>query len=335
MDPWPPAGPEDRRALTSEISAGRGRGGGALRRAIRQQMRPGSDVAVAGAGAGLLALRVARAGARRIYILGRESSLQIGRALASAAGLGSRVRFLRPGGRRVWPPVDLIILDAGGTTPPWALPLWAVAAWLRCGGPTTRVFPPWLGITVAPTRDPILHGAAAAFWRRGVAGVRLSSAARALLQTPTLTQMARMDWLAPPVMVRYPLAGPGRLRVHASFRVTSEGPLTGVALLASLTDGGPERVAAQEQGLLLPLPEAMPVGRGSLVRTEIAWGPGRAGGRWEWSWAVRGAGGPWKRGRRAHGTGEAKGGKPRAAGWTGERSGEGRPGANDPDPRAH
>lgn len=335
MDPWPPAGPEHRWTLTSDLFAGRGRGGRALRRAIRRQMRPGSDVAVVGAGAGLLALDVVRAGARRIYILGEESSLQIGRALAAASGLGSRMRFLPPGAARVSPPVDLIILGAGGTTPPWALPLWAGVAWPRCGGPTTRVSPPWLGITVAPTRDPILHGAAAAFWRRGVAGVPLGSAVRALLQTPILTRAARIDWLAPPVMVRCPLAGLARLRVHAFFRVTGEGPLTGIALLASPPDGGPERVAAQEQGLLLPLPEAIPVGRGSMVRAEIAWEPGRAGGRWEWRWAVEGAGGSWKRGRRAHGTGEAKGGKPRAARWTGGRSREGHPGANDPDPRTH
>lgn len=334
MDPWPPAGPEHRRTLTSEISAGRGRGGGALRWALRRQMRPGSDVAVAGAGAGLLALHVARAGARRIYILGEGPSSQIGRVLAAASGLGSRLRILGAGGRRVRPPVDLIILGAGGTTPPWALPLWAAVAWLRCGGSATRVSPPWLDITVAPTRDPILHGAAAAFWRRGVAGVRLRGAARALLQAPILTRAARMDWLAPPVMVRYPLAGLARLRIHASFRVTGEGPLTGVALRASPPDGGPERVTAQEQGLLLPLPEAMPVERGSLVRTEITWEPGRAGGRWEWRWAVEGAGGAWKRGRRAHGTGEAQGGKARAARWAGGWSGGGHPGANDSDPRA-
>lgn len=335
MDPWPPAGPEHPRIRPSNLSAGRGRGGGALRRAIRRRTRPGSDVAVAGAGAGLLVLHVARAGARRIYVLGEDPASQIGKALAGASGLGSRIRFLPAGGGRVSPPADLIILEAGGTTPPWALPLWAAAAWGRCGGPTTRVTPPWLGIAVAPTRDPILHGAMAAFWRRGVAGVRLGSAGRALLQTPILTRAEQMDWLAPPVMVRYPLAGLAPLRVHALFRITGEGPLTGVALLASPPEGAPERVTAPEQGLLLPLPEATPVGRGSLVRTEIAWEPGSAGGRWEWRWGVRDMDGAWKRGRRAHDTGEAKGGNPRAARRAGGRHGTGHPGANDPDPRAH
>lgn len=332
MDPWPPPGPADRQPLASLFALWRDPTVRARLRRLRRHVPARSVVAVAGPGSGLLALDLARAGARQVSVLGGGSLSPFGRALAASSR--GRVRCLSPMGQRLAAPADLILLDPGGAAPVWSLPLWAVAAWARCGGPATRVVPPCLRLALAPTQDPILHGAAAAFWRRGLAGVRLRCAARALLQTPILTRAARMDWLAPPVMVRYPLAGLARLRIRTSFRITGEGPLTGVALRASPPDGGPERVTAQEQGLLLPLPEAMPVGRGSLVRTEITWEPGRAGGRWEWRWAVEGAGGAWKRGRRVHGTGEAQGGKARAARWAGGRSGEGHPGANDSDPRA-
>ena len=64
MDPWPPGDLERRRTLARALRAGHGGGGEAVKRAIRQ-VRPGRDVALVGAGAGLLALRAARAGARR------------------------------------------------------------------------------------------------------------------------------------------------------------------------------------------------------------------------------------------------------------------------------
>ena len=330
MEPWPPADPARRQTLAALLATWRGPGGRALARTVRQQVRPGSEVAVAGGG--LLALHLAQAGARRVYILEADPLSAIARALAGSSGLGGRVRCLSPTGRRLRLPVDLIILlEATETTPAWALPLWAAAAWPRCGGPRTRVFPPWLGIAIAPTRDPILHGATAAFWRRGVAGVRLGSAARALLQTPILTRAARIDWLAPPVMVRYPLARPACLQVDAPFRVVRDGELTGFALLAAPADGGADLSLFQGQGLLLPLPEPTLAERGSVIRAKITWRPGREGGRWEWSWAVQVGDGAWKRGRRAHGTAKATGEDPATVRWRGEGGRHGSPGAGHPD----
>jgi hypothetical protein len=290
MDPWPPAGPESRQNLVAQLAAWRDPDGRALAPAIRREVRPGSTVAVAGPAIGLLALHPARAalrGARRVYVLEGNTPSTLDRTLVAASGLGDRVRFLSGKGRPLSAPVDVLIVGAGRTTPAWALPLWAAAAWARCGGPRTRVVPPWLRITLAPTRDPILHGAAAAFWRRGVAGVRFESAAGALLQAPILTRAARLDWLAPPVTARYPLAGLARLQVNALFRITREGDLTGFALLASEAAGTPGLAAPHGQGVLLPLPEPTAVGRRSVVRAEIDWGPGEVGGRWAWRWAVQ------------------------------------------------
>jgi len=337
MDPWPPAGPEQRQTMAAHLAAWRGAAGRALARALRRRVRPGSQVAVAGAGVGLLALHLARAplrAARRVHILEGDAFSKIGRVLAAAPGLGGRVRFLSPTGGKLSAPVDLIVLGAGRGTPVWALPLWAAAGWARCGGPTTRVFPPWLDITMAPTRDPILHGATAAFWRRGVAGVRFESAVGALLQAPILTRAARLDWLAPPVTARYPLAGLAPLRMSALFRVARAGGLTGFALLASPAAGGAGLAAPHGQGVLLPLPEPTPVRRGSVVRADVVWWPGPTGGGWEWRWAVQVADGAWKRGRRTHGTARTTGEEPAEAQWRSEGERRGGPGAADPDPRA-
>ncbi|MBI2080964.1 MAG: hypothetical protein HYT86_04435 [candidate division NC10 bacterium] len=61
------------------------------------------------------------------------------------------------------------------------------------GSPVAAAGPASALVALAPTRDPILHGGAAVFWRRGVAGVRLASAARALSRAPVLTRIARID----------------------------------------------------------------------------------------------------------------------------------------------
>ena len=132
MDPWPPAGPEQRETMAAHLAAWRGAAGRGLVRALRRQVWPGSQVAVAGAGVGLLALHLARAtlrAARRVHILEGDSFSKIGRVLAAAPGLGGRVRFLSPRGGKLSAPVDLIVLGAGRGTPVWALPLWAAAAW--------------------------------------------------------------------------------------------------------------------------------------------------------------------------------------------------------------
>jgi len=175
----------------------------------------------------------------------------------------------------------------------------------------------WRGIAVAPTRDPILHGASAAFWRRGVAGVRLEGAARALLRTPVLTRTARLNWLAPPVAVRYPLAGLARIQVRVRFRITRDGALTGFVVVASPDDGRAGAAAREGQSLLLPLPEPTPVARGNLVRAAIAWQPGPAGGRWTWRWAVQMANGEWRRGGRTHGAANARPGEGKGSRWRG------------------
>ncbi len=180
----------------------------------------------------------------------------------------------------------------------------------------------WRGIAVAPTRDPILHGASAAFWRRGVAGVRLESAALALLRTPVLTRAARLNWLAPPVAVRYPLAGLARIQVQVRFRIIRDGALTGFVLVASPEDN---------QSLLLPLPEPTPVARGNLVRAAIAWQPGPAGGRWTWRWAVQMANGEWRRGGRTHGAANARRGEGKGSRWRGRARRRGGHRAGHPD----
>lgn len=189
----------------------------------------------------------------------------------------------------------------------------------------------WRDVTVAPTRDPILHGASAAFWRRGVAGVRLESAARALLRTPVLTRAARLNWLAPPVAVRYPLAGLTRLQVRVRFRITRDGALTGFILVASPEDGRGSPAARDGQSLLLPLPEPTPVARGSLVRAAIAWQPGPAGGRWTWRWAVQMANGEWRRGGRTHGAANARPGEGKGSRWRGRARRRGGHRAGDSD----
>lgn len=316
MDPWPPRGPERQGGIATCLTAAERPGRPAVARAVERLVRPGSRVVVAAGGAGPLAFRWARMvlrAARRVYILEGDKPSPLSRALAAAAADGRLGVFSRQR-RPALGPVDLIVLDAEGTTPAWALLSWAALAWERVGGPSTRVFPPGLEITIAPTRDPILHGATAAFWNRGVAGVRLGSAARALVRTPVLTRAARIDWLAPPLAFRYALAGCAPFRLGGRFEVARDGELTGFALGACPADESLSFAPPPGDGLLLPVPEPEPVGRGCLIEAVIEWRPGQAGGGWEWRWAIRIAGrsARWKRGRGAHGIPKAERPEPQA-----------------------
>lgn len=332
MDPWPPPGPGDRQPLARQLALWRDPAVRACLRRVRRRVAAGSIVAAAGPASGLLALDLVRARARRVSVLEGESLPWSDGALAAA--LHGSVRFLSPVGQRLAAPADLILLDPGGGAPAWSLALWAAAAWARCGGPATRVVPSCLRLVLAPTRDPILHGAAAVFWRRGVVGVRLASAARTLWGAPVLTRTARIDWLAAPAILRYPLAAPGRLAMRARFRADRDGDLTGFALATAPEGRRAGRDGLAEEGLLLPLPRPARVERGSLIRAAVVWEPGRAGGRWEWRWTVEGSDGGRKRGRRAYGTVTATAGEARAVGRQGGGGRRRARRAGDPDPQA-
>ena len=91
----------------------------AYAKAIASAIRPGDAVVEIGCGPGVFCLLACRAGARRVYAIESEDSIQFARALADANGLADRIEFIQTDSRKVALPetVDVIVSDIRGTLP--------------------------------------------------------------------------------------------------------------------------------------------------------------------------------------------------------------------------
>lgn len=89
--------------------------------ALRQAIRPESVVLDIGAGTGYFSLLACQFGARHVYAIEPDSSIQVARQLAQENGLQDRITFIQDFSTRVEPPTraDLIISDLRGVLPPF------------------------------------------------------------------------------------------------------------------------------------------------------------------------------------------------------------------------
>jgi len=158
---------------------------GAYVEAIAAAVRPGATVAEIGAGTGVFSLLACKAGARRVFAIEVESSIQFARELAAANGFSDRIEFFESSSLTTELPerVDLVVSDIRG-----ALPLFGHAVpaledartrFLAAGGIMvplsdtlkvavveaeqyySRLTSPWqksvVGINLLPLRLPVLN----------------------------------------------------------------------------------------------------------------------------------------------------------------------------------
>jgi SAM-dependent methyltransferase len=131
----------------------------AVRRALRETVRPGSVVVDLGAGTGILGFLALRAGARRVYAIERHPIVRLARAVAAENGYGDRVRFVEGDSRRVRLPeqADLIVSDLVGPLgidPEMADSLVNARRFLKKSG---RFVPERSEVWMAPVRAAALH----------------------------------------------------------------------------------------------------------------------------------------------------------------------------------
>ena len=91
----------------------------AYAKAIAKGVRPGDAVAEIGCGPGVFSLLACRAGARRVYAIELEDSIEFARTLATANGFAERIEFIQSDSRKVQLPerVNVIVSDVRGTLP--------------------------------------------------------------------------------------------------------------------------------------------------------------------------------------------------------------------------
>ena len=93
--------------------------GAAYLSAVRESVRPGMVVADIGAGPGVLGIYAATLGARRVFLIEPDASVNAGRALAAENGVADRVEVIRALSTEIELPerADVIVSDLRGVTP--------------------------------------------------------------------------------------------------------------------------------------------------------------------------------------------------------------------------
>jgi SAM-dependent methyltransferase len=87
--------------------------------AVRESVRPGMVVADVGAGPGVLGIYAATLGARRVFLVEPDPSVNAARALAAENGVADRVEVIRAASTEIELPerADVIVSDLRGITP--------------------------------------------------------------------------------------------------------------------------------------------------------------------------------------------------------------------------
>src|SRR5438445_4231285 len=92
---------------------------GAYAEAIARAVHPGDTVAEIGCGPGVFSLLACQAGARRVFAIESEDSIQFARQLAAANGFADRIEFYQSESRKTELPerMNVIVSDIRGVLP--------------------------------------------------------------------------------------------------------------------------------------------------------------------------------------------------------------------------
>lgn len=260
----------------------------AMRRALREVIRPGDVVVDVGAGTGILGFLALQAGAARVYAVEKDPILRLARALAAENGLAGRVKFLQADSRRIRLPekADVVVGDYVahlGIEGEMAVAMADARRFLRRGG---RFVPERSELWTAPAHEPAFHrqharaGAglglklhsfhALASNRIGFPG-RLPRRLLAPLQRATVFDLARDPKSVFPRRARL------RFRTEAG---TIHGLAAAVAVQFSPSVRMDGAYGAHWKPVFLPLAEPLDVRRGARIEAELVY---HSAGSLEWS----------------------------------------------------
>jgi len=266
------------------------------RQAIAQVVRPGDVVVDIGAGAGSLSFFACQAGARHVYAIELDESLELGRLLAEQNGFADRVTFLKADARQVELPElgDALITNTletlglnGGM-----LDL-VVDARRRLLKQGAAVLPARMGLHLAPVELPEFYGQRIGSWNEPAYGLDLSALHRFAANNMFALKADRAAFLAAPAhAAEVDLSAAQRLDVRgeAAFAVEREGVMHGLAgwFDVSLAPGigltnEPGNDTTGYNHAFLPLARPVAVRPGDVVRATLST---FNGAQWRWQVAV-------------------------------------------------
>jgi type I protein arginine methyltransferase len=149
----------------------------AYAKAISRCVRPGNIVAEIGCGPAVFALLACRAGAKRVYAIETEDSIEVARQLAVANGFADRIQFFQSDSRKTELPerVDVIVSDIRGVLPLFNGALASLQdARNRFLAPGGVMIPRRDVVKVAMTESEEIYSGLVAPWSTCVAGTELS-----------------------------------------------------------------------------------------------------------------------------------------------------------------
>jgi len=265
--------------------------------AVRESVKPGAVVADIGAGPGVLGIYAATLGARRVFLVEPDSSIDAARALAVENGVVDRVEIIRASSTEIELPerADVIVSDLRGVTPFHGLHLESAADMRR------RLLAP--GGVCIPRRDRV-HTALVEDDALYMRTVGAWSGVPASMAHESLTSMMANGWFrargtggqllsepSPFVTLDYDLPTP---LLHASWNAcaTRYGTAHGILLwfdselTTSITlSNSPTASPALYGQAFFPFRPAFTLRRGEALRVELR--TVLAGDDYAWSWTAR------------------------------------------------
>jgi len=208
----------------------------AYAKAIAVAVRPGDTVAEIGCGPGVFSLLACRAGARRVFAIESDDSIQFARQLAAANGFADRIEFFQSDSRKTELPerVNVIISDIRGVLPlhDHAIPSLEDAR-QRLLAASGIMIPQRDTLKAAVIEADEYYSRLTSPWQKSVPGVDLSPSLLPILnqaysssfkKDQLLTQA--QDW----GLLDYTAGAPTRMNAELDFHATRDGTAHGVCL---------------------------------------------------------------------------------------------------------
>ncbi len=268
--------------------------------AVRESVRPGMVVADVGAGPGVLGIYAATLGARRVFLVEPDYSVNAARALAIENGVADRVEVIRAPSTDIELPerADVIVSDLRGVTPMHGRHLEAAADMRRrLLAPGGVCIPRRDRLYTALVEDDALHRRTVGAWSEVLAPVAHDSLT-ALMANGWFGARATGEQMlsspSPFVTLDYDLPAPP-LRASWEAHATRDGTAHGLLLWfdADLTDrvglsNAPTAPAALYGQAFFPFRVGIPLRRGDRLRLDLR--AALVGDDYAWTWGVRGDG---------------------------------------------
>jgi type I protein arginine methyltransferase len=255
---------------------------GAYAKAIATAVRPGDTVAEIGCGPGVFAMLACRAGARRVFAIESEDTIQFARELTAANGLSDLVEFFHSDSSMTELPerVNVVVSDIRGVLPLFghAIPTLDDAR-QRLLAPGGIMIPQRDTLKAAVIEADEYYARLTSPWRTSVAGLDLSPSLLSVLnQFYTLTCKSEQlltqveDW----GLLDYTVGVAPRVTAELDFYATRKGTGHGVCLWfdAELFEGTGFSSAPGAEGtvygqLFLPWLEPVAVEKRQKIHVEL------------------------------------------------------------------